>query len=59
MLSNLSVSFIVPCFNEGLKINHTINEILSSIKDLKIKPKTIESVLPDYIWRFRRGGQFA
>ena len=30
-----------------------------TIKDLKISPKSINEVLPNYIWRFRKGGQFA
>ena len=30
-----------------------------TIKDLKINPKTINEVLPSYIWRHRQGGQFS
>ena len=44
---------------EMLKYDNIVTNNYPTIKDLKINPKTIESVLPDYIWRFRRGGQFA
>ena len=44
---------------EMLKYDNIVTNNYLTIKDLKINPKTIESVLPNYIWRFRRGGQFA
>ena len=44
---------------EMLKYDNIVTNNYPTIKDLKINPKTIESVLPNYIWRFRRGGQFA
>ena len=44
---------------EMLKYDNIVTNNYPKIKDLKINPKTIESVLPNYIWRFRRGGQFA
>ena len=44
---------------EILKYDNIVTNNYPTIKDLKISPKTIESVLPDYIWRFRKGGQFA
>ena len=37
MINKLSVSFIVPCFNEKGNIENTLNEILSSINELNIK----------------------
>jgi len=44
---------------EMLKYDNIITNNYPTLKDLKINPKTIESVLPNYIWRFRKGGQFA
>ena len=36
MINKLSVSFIVPCYNENENIVNTVNEILSSMrKDLE------------------------
>ena len=44
---------------EMLKYDNVVTNNFPTLKDLKINPKTINSVLPDYIWRFRKGGQFA
>ena len=44
---------------EMLKYDNIVSNNYPTLKDLKINPRTIESVLPDYIWRFRKGGQFA
>ena len=44
---------------EMLKYDNIVTDNYPTLKDLNINPKTIESVLPDYIWRFRKGGQFA
>ena len=43
---------------EILKYDNIVTNNHSTLKDLKIIPNTIESVLPKYIWRFRKGGQF-
>ena len=44
---------------EMLKYDNVISGEYPTIKDLNIDPKTIDSILPDYIYRFRKGGQFA
>ena len=44
---------------EMLKYDNIVTNKYPTLKNLEINPKTIESVLPDYIWRFRKGGQFA
>ncbi len=44
---------------EMLKYDNIVSNKYPTLEDLKINPKTIESVLPNYIWRFRKGGQFA
>ena len=40
---------------EMLKYDNIVTNKYPTLKDLKINPKTIESVLPNYIWRFRKG----
>ena len=44
---------------EMLKYDNIVTNKYPTLKDLKVSPKTIESILPKYIWRFRKGGQFA
>ena len=44
---------------EMLKYDNIVSNNYPTLKDLKINPKTVESVLPSYIWRFRKGGEFA
>ncbi len=43
---------------EILKYDNVVTNNYPTIKDFKINPKTIDSILPNYIWRFRKGGQF-
>jgi len=43
---------------EMLKYNNVVTGEHPTLKDLGISGKTIESVLPKYIYRFRAGGQF-
>ena len=43
---------------EMLKHDNVVTNKYPTLRDLKINPKTIEKVLPSYIWRFRKGGQF-
>jgi len=43
---------------EMLKFNNVVTGEHPTLKDLGISGKTIESVLPKYIYRFRAGGQF-
>jgi len=43
---------------EMLKYDNVVSNNYPTLKDLEINPKSIESVLPSYIWRFRKGGQF-
>ena len=44
---------------EMLKYDNIVTNKYPTLKDLKINPKTIESVLPSYICRCRKVGQFA
>jgi len=43
---------------EILKYDNIATGMNPTIFDLDISPSTIESILPDYIYRFRKGGQF-
>ena len=44
---------------EILKQDNVVDSNYATLKDLNISPKTIESILPQYIYRFRKGGEFA
>ena len=44
---------------EMLKYDNVVTNNYPTLKDLKINPQTIDSVLPNYICRVRKGGQFA
>ena len=43
---------------EMLKYNNIVTGEYPTLKDLGISGKTVRSILPKYIYRFRRGGQF-
>ena len=43
---------------EMLKYNNIVTGEYPTLKDLGISGKTVQSILPKYIYRFRRGGQF-
>jgi hypothetical protein len=42
-----------------MQFDAIVSNKYSTLKDLKISPKAISEVLPSYMWRFRKGGQFA
>ena len=44
---------------ELMQYDSVVSNKYPTLKDLNINPKTINEVLPSYIWRFREGGQFA
>ena len=44
---------------ELMQYDAIVSNKYPTIKDLKISPKTINEVLPSYIWRHRQGGQFS
>ena len=41
-----------------LKYNNIVSGEYPTLEDLGIRGKTIQSILPKYIYRFRTGGQF-
>ena len=44
---------------EMLKEDNIVSNNYGTLLDLNIEPTTIESILPHYIYRFRKGGEFA
>ena len=50
---------LTPDQVEILKYNNIVSGEHPTLKDLGISGKTIQSVLPRYIYRFRTGGQFS
>mgnify|MGYP001009370837 CR=1 FL=1 len=59
ILQLLPKPLLTPDQVEMLKYDNIVTNNYPTLKDLKINPKKVESILPDYIWRFRKGGQFA
>jgi len=49
---------LTPDQVEILKYNNVVSGEYKTLKNLKIKFTTIQSILPKYIYRFRTGGQF-
>ena len=49
---------LTPDQVEMLKYNNVVSDEYKTLKNLKIQPTTIQSILPKYIYRFRTGGQF-
>ena len=41
-----------------LKEDNVVAAGASALSDLGIEPKTVEAIIPTYLWRFRREGQF-
>jgi NADH dehydrogenase len=44
---------------ELLKSDNVANPALPGLVDLGVTPTALDAVIPTYLWRFRRGGQFA
>ena len=43
---------------ELLKHSNVVSGDYPTLKDLGIRGTAIQSILPQYIWRFRSGGEF-
>jgi len=50
---------ITPDQVRSLKVDNIVSEGAKTLADLDITPTQLESVLPDYLWRFRPSGQYA
>jgi len=57
-LQMMPTPLLTPDQVEMLKYNNVVSGEYKTLKNLKIKPTTIQSILPKYIYRFRTGGQF-
>jgi hypothetical protein len=44
---------------ESLKTDNVVSGAYPGLADLGIEPTTVEAILPTYLYRFRKGGQFA
>jgi NADH dehydrogenase len=44
---------------KSLRVDNVVSEGAKGLTELGIKPTTMESVLPEYLWRFRPSGQYA
>ena len=44
---------------KGLRADNVVSDGARGLADLGIEPTSMESVLPEYLWRFRPSGQFA
>ena len=41
-----------------LHVDNVVSKGALGLADLGVEPTPLESVVPDYLWRFRPGGQF-
>ena len=57
-LQMMPTPLLTPDQVEMLKYDNVVSGEYKTLKNLKIKPTTIQSILPKYIYRFRTGGQF-
>ncbi len=44
---------------ESLKVDNVVSGACPGLAELGIQPTTVEAILPTYLYRFRKGGQFA
>ena len=42
-----------------LRRDNVVGEGAAGLEALGIEPTSVESIVPTYLWRYRRGGQFA
>ena len=57
-LQMMPTPLLTPDQVEMLKYDNVVSGEYKTLKNLKIKSTTIQSILPKYIYRFRTGGQF-
>ena len=57
-LQMMPAPLLTPDQVEMLKYDNVVSGEYKTLKNMKIKPTTIQSILPKYIYRFKTGGQF-
>ena len=57
-LQMMPTPLLTPDQVEMLKYDNVVSGEYKTLKNLEIKSTTIQSILPQYIYRFRTGGQF-
>ena len=58
-LQMMPTPLLTPDQVEMLRYDNVVSGEYKTLKNLKIKPTTIQSILPKYIYRFRSGGEFS
>ena len=58
-LQMLPTPLLTPDQVTMLRYDNVMSGEYKTLKNLKIKPTTIQSILPKYIYRFRSGGEFS
>ena len=58
-LQMLPTPLLTPDQVTMLRYNNVVSGKYKTLKNLKIQPTTIQSILPKYIYRFRSGGEFS
>ena len=58
-LQMLPTPLLTPDQVTMLRYDNVVSGEYKTLKNLKIKPTTIQSILPKYIYRFRSGGEFS
>ena len=58
-LQMLPTPLLTPDQVTMLRYDNVVSGEYKTLKNLKIQPTTIQSILPKYIYRFRSGGQFS
>jgi NADH dehydrogenase len=58
-LQMLPTPLLTPDQVTMLRYDNVVSGEYKTLKNLKIQPTTIQSILPKYIYRFRSGGEFS
>ena len=62
LLSSATGGLIAPPLTSDQVRNLAVDNVVTgrtpTFADLGIRPQSMEAILPDYLWRFRRGGQY-
>jgi NADH dehydrogenase len=63
LAGNIQSVFMAPVLTSDqallLRTDNVVSEGSQGLAALGVQPTSLESILPTYLWRYRRGGQFA